>query len=384
MARPSGIGGARSCYRAPVAFNMTPMRIPHVPKPRLPMRLPAGVKAPGVQIAAAIFAIASGSIAAVPLVDHFDITDNYSRVASIIAVAASVIGGVLTIVRLSFGPPLAVGGVALFISAAVSVAINRIDVPAAFSTTEAKLVLAAGATGVVAVVLCTGLLVGRAMSGVGGIVGVLAFVAVACTAVLIHIDDSHEWPQVGVIIGALVVAIVIILGATKGRWGSVAVLVAGAAQLPSWLDVALHNDDRRAASIAGLVAMIGIIGLGAVTTLLAATGSADGAFGRGPDHAVVAPEVRPMVRPSVVPAGGLEPRVGPVLMPISVVVPAVAQQPVDPRSAAQHSAAVATLTAAPAQWSADPLRRHELRYYDGTQWTEHVANRGAVAQDPLN
>jgi len=38
--------------------------------------------------------------------------------------------------------------------------------------------------------------------------------------------------------------------------------------------------------------------------------------------------------------------------------------------------------AAPAGWFADPLGRHELRYYDGTQWTEHVSSHGRTAIDP--
>ena len=38
----------------------------------------------------------------------------------------------------------------------------------------------------------------------------------------------------------------------------------------------------------------------------------------------------------------------------------------------------------PAGWYADPLGRHEHRYWDGTQWTEHVGSRGHQAVDPLN
>lgn len=37
---------------------------------------------------------------------------------------------------------------------------------------------------------------------------------------------------------------------------------------------------------------------------------------------------------------------------------------------------------APAGWFADPVGRHELRYYDGRQWTEHVSDRGRVSVDP--
>jgi uncharacterized protein YxjI len=38
--------------------------------------------------------------------------------------------------------------------------------------------------------------------------------------------------------------------------------------------------------------------------------------------------------------------------------------------------------ASPAGWYADPLGRHQLRYYDGSQWTEHVSSNGATSVDP--
>jgi uncharacterized protein DUF2510 len=37
----------------------------------------------------------------------------------------------------------------------------------------------------------------------------------------------------------------------------------------------------------------------------------------------------------------------------------------------------------PAQWSADPIGRHELRYWNGTTWTEHVSDAGVSSTDPL-
>lgn len=36
-----------------------------------------------------------------------------------------------------------------------------------------------------------------------------------------------------------------------------------------------------------------------------------------------------------------------------------------------------------AAWHPDPTRRHEVRYWDGSRWTEHVASRGVQATDPL-
>jgi hypothetical protein len=39
--------------------------------------------------------------------------------------------------------------------------------------------------------------------------------------------------------------------------------------------------------------------------------------------------------------------------------------------------------AVPAGWFADPSRRHELRYWDGREWTERVSDRGSQAVDPM-
>ncbi len=36
-----------------------------------------------------------------------------------------------------------------------------------------------------------------------------------------------------------------------------------------------------------------------------------------------------------------------------------------------------------AGWFPDPAARHEYRYWDGTSWTEHVADRGVAGLDPL-
>jgi hypothetical protein len=38
----------------------------------------------------------------------------------------------------------------------------------------------------------------------------------------------------------------------------------------------------------------------------------------------------------------------------------------------------------PAAWHPDPTGRHEHRYWDGERWTEHVADAGVAAEDPLD
>lgn len=42
-----------------------------------------------------------------------------------------------------------------------------------------------------------------------------------------------------------------------------------------------------------------------------------------------------------------------------------------------------TPDAAPPAWYPDPMGRHQLRYFDGAQWTEHVSSNGQQSLDPL-
>jgi DNA-directed RNA polymerase subunit RPC12/RpoP len=37
----------------------------------------------------------------------------------------------------------------------------------------------------------------------------------------------------------------------------------------------------------------------------------------------------------------------------------------------------------PPSWQPDPHSRHELRYWDGSEFTEHVSNAGVPSRDPL-
>jgi hypothetical protein len=58
----------------------------------------------------------------------------------------------------------------------------------------------------------------------------------------------------------------------------------------------------------------------------------------------------------------------------SVVAPVTAQVSVTETTSSS--------AAAPAAWYADPSNRFELRYWDGSEWTEHVARGGQQFTDP--
>jgi hypothetical protein len=46
-----------------------------------------------------------------------------------------------------------------------------------------------------------------------------------------------------------------------------------------------------------------------------------------------------------------------------------------------------TIPAPPAaplgQWAPDPYGRHQVRYWNGTRWTDNVADNGVTARDPV-
>ena len=54
----------------------------------------------------------------------------------------------------------------------------------------------------------------------------------------------------------------------------------------------------------------------------------------------------------------------------------------EPQAEPAAEAAPAVESAVPAGWYADPSGRFELRYWDGTAWTEHVSRAGQQFTDP--
>jgi len=55
---------------------------------------------------------------------------------------------------------------------------------------------------------------------------------------------------------------------------------------------------------------------------------------------------------------------------------------VSPNTTANTSSSSNTNSEVPAAWYADPSNRFELRYWNGKEWTEHVAKSGQQFTDP--
>lgn len=108
----------------------------------------------------------------------------------------------------------------------------------------------------------------------------------------------------------------------------------------------------------------------AATAVPAAAAVAEAAPTAEPAGWAVAPEqVAPAAAPAVDPT------------PAATYQPAQTYQPAAQPAQTYQPAAAAT-PAVPAGWYADPAGRFELRYWDGSTWTEHVSRAGQQYTDP--
>lgn len=110
-------------------------------------------------------------------------------------------------------------------------------------------------------------------------------------------------------------------------------------------------------------------------------------------EAVAAPAEAPAApAPAVEPAGwAVAPEPAAPMAPIAESTPAYQPAPTytpapapayTPAPAPAYNPAAPTTPAVAAGWYADPAGRFELRYWDGSTWTEHVSRAGQQFTDP--
>lgn len=97
-----------------------------------------------------------------------------------------------------------------------------------------------------------------------------------------------------------------------------------------------------------------------------------------PQPAAPAPAVQPLGR--VVAPLSATPSTAPAAAAPAAAAPQALPTPA-PQVSPTPTHAVAGAVPSPARWAEDPFGRHELRYWDGARWSEHVSDAGQTATD---
>jgi hypothetical protein len=107
-----------------------------------------------------------------------------------------------------------------------------------------------------------------------------------------------------------------------------------------------------------------------------------------PSGWAIAPEpATPAPEPAAEPAAPSQPSIAPTPTPAAMTPAAAGPAAMAPTAAAAPAAAAPAAAATPAPavpagWYADPAGRFELRYWDGSTWSEHVSRAGQQFTDP--
>lgn len=368
-----------------MAFNLPPVNFS--PNYDTPLASTASSASSGGFVVPGLCAVAGGVLGLISWFTDEGTQTGFEKVTIIIAAAAAVLGGFLALSKKPIGVALGIGGAVLFSNFAISLMGQQLDFENALDTTSAKLLIASGIFGLLAAVTGLPVLKGKANAGISTIIAILAFVPTVAVGALIHIDDSRETFQVAIVLGYAVVGLVTLIASLRGRVGVMAATAASLAHLPLWIDIVKQFDDRKPAAVAGTVAFGAIATLGLVA--LAASSAEGTSAGAGqPGGATPGWAGQPWMTTPVP---------GPSTFGQATFGQAQPAQPQPPQAQfgqAQPSRAQPTqiqfgqpattaATSTSGQWAPDPYGRFQARYWNGTQWTEHVSSNGTNAIDPI-
>ncbi len=388
-----------------MAFNSPPANFS--PNYDTPLAPTASSASSGAFVVPGLCAAAGGVLGLISWFTDDGRQAGLEKASIIIAAAAAVLGGFLALSKKLIGVALGVGGAVFFTNFAISLVGQQLDFDDALDTTSAKLLLASGIVGLLAAFTGLPVLKGKANAGIATIVAILAFVPTAAVGALIHIDDSRETVQVAIVLGYAVVGLVMLIGALRGRFGVLTATAASLAHLPLWIDIVKQVDDRKVAAIAGAVAFGAIATLGLVALAASSAeetspgsaqpgGSTPGWTGQPwmttpvPGQSTFGQATFGHAPPGQAQFGQAQfgqPQSGqPQPQPdqFGQAQPTQAQSSRAPQTQIQFGQPAATAaTSTSGQWAPDPYGRFQARYWNGTQWTEHVSSNGTNAIDPI-
>jgi hypothetical protein len=346
----------------------------------------------GAAATSGLFALAAAACAGVSYAMEPDrYGSDAQKTAILIAIIAAALGGVLALARMRIGVAIAIGAVTAFIAEALFFAIAWFDIDTIFDPTEIKLMAIAGALGLVVVFAGLFALGGRINRIVAAVIAALA-ITWGVLILPIASDANPSAVKAGLIVAPMSIAAIMAIGALIGRYGSAIPFVAAIVQLPVALDAADNATSDKGVHQWRLVLLIAIAVLAVVQFVVTSLALRREAAAR---EAALQTSPAPAA-----PVGGVA--------AAFVVAPAAAQyEPTPPAdnawatpfsdaAAPAPSGAAAPMAGAaaaqpepepppsvPAGWAPDPYGRHEMRYWDGTKWTDEVYSAGARGTDPL-
>ena len=343
-------------------------------------RLPRGIRPPRGMAKkltpVGVLALAAGGLAGVA---YFKTThhETVEKIVILSAVALAVIGGAMALVKQEIGGPIAAGAVTPFIGIAAASVGARISFDGAFHEMETKLYLAAGIVGLILAIIVLIEVTGQGNPALGVVIALLAIVSPVCFAAVAHIDDAHPAPLVAAVVGQAIIAVIIAVGGSKGRFGAVTSVVAAGLLLPNWIDRVRHFDDRKAAALGALLSLIVIIILGLTSAVVATVRDRKIAIANADDDEPA------LITDSWQPTGAVAPTsIGMIVTPNYSPPPTVVQPRTGP--VVQPVSAPTTPQASNGQWATDPYGRYQVRYWNGKKWTHHVSTNGITGSDPID
>jgi hypothetical protein len=313
------------------------------------------------------------------------------------AAVFALIGGVLSLGRQEIGVPIVVGS-SVAIAAVVGTIVAGLHMHLEPITdrypVRGAMFVGAGVVAILGVVAGLAALRGDAHNGFAVPVALFAVVSLFCTAASLHLDENRAAPQVRPFVGYAAIALVVIIASFAGRYGVLAGGVAAGAIVWQFVDSIEFNDFRPAAMVINVATCALLIVVSAAAMVVASRQrlrlSPDAWLF---DSSVHTTEFATSGATAVVPATGgavraatapddFAARADHLLSghPIMKGFESTTAMPV--QRSIEHETATGIVSVV-GQWAEDPYHRHQMRYWDGARWTEHVEDDGRASLDPV-
>jgi Protein of unknown function (DUF2510) len=263
----------------------------------------------------------------------------------------ALIGSVLALASVEFGPPMVVGASSVIVAVVGTTMISELNAADALDEypVRALLFYAGGIAGAVAIAAGFASLRGTPERVLGAGIAVLAALSLVGVVVLARLDQDLTARQLRPLVGFTVISAIAAVGGFVGRYGALIAATSSSILIPLFISFLDRITFREWAIQLSLSANIGALVLALVA-------------------AIVATRRVPASRP-----------LAPLTYPTDhIVITSTVPEP-EPTAPGGPSSPVSSVS----QWAPDPYGRHQLRYWNGSRWTDHVSSNGISSLDPI-